>query len=98
MKGYSTDILRGSYRSSINVMKDVDEVTIIDPKVLSNFEPTEKSPAVRIVRRDLFGEIYIHAEPYEEGFYAFGGSYIKNHDLNRYPIALHDRDMSKENQ
>jgi len=33
MKGLTAEILRGSYTSSINVMKDSKQVTIIDDEI-----------------------------------------------------------------
>ena len=103
MKGLTAEILRGSYTSSINVMKDSKKVTIIDNALDGVFEATanEEAPAVRIVRRVLFGEEYIHAEPMAEGSYSAGGSFIYTSDsrvraISKYPIPLHDRDMSKE--
>ena len=101
MKGLTASIYRDDYSSSINVMGKVKKVTIIDRALPEIFEATEESPAVRIVRRNICGSEYIHAEPIEAGSYAFGGSYIacsdsRVRDINKYPIPLHDRDMSKE--
>lgn len=100
-KGLTADIYRGTYDSKINVMRGKKSVTIIDKSIDPIFEANEERPAVRIVRRTLNGSEYIHAEPFESGFYAFGGTYISCSDsrvkaLNKYPIPLHDRDMSKE--
>jgi hypothetical protein len=101
MKGLTATIYRGDYDSKINVMHGKKSVTIIDPKSDEIFEANEERPPVRIVRRQLSGGEYIHAEPFEPGFYAFGGTFITCSDsrvrsLNKYPIPLHDRDMSKE--
>lgn len=101
MKGLHANIYRSDYNCDINVMKDVKSVTIIDNMMPEIFEADEQHPAVRIVRRNLPDGLYIHAEPLEPGFYAFGGSYIACSDsriraINKYPIPLHDRDMSKE--
>jgi hypothetical protein len=101
MKGLTAEIYRGTYDSIINVMHGKKQVTIIDNQIAPVFEANEDSPPVRIVRRKLFGSDYIHAEPMEQGSYSFGGTYISCSDsrvkaLNKYPIPLHDRDMSKE--
>lgn len=101
MKGLTAGIYRAEYDSKINVMHGKKSVTIIDSEIAGIFEPNEDHPAVRIVRRNLSGGEYIHAEPMEPGWYAFGGTYIHCSDsrvnkLNKYPIPLHDRDMSKE--
>lgn len=100
-KGLTADIYRGTYDSKINVMRGKKSVTIIDKELPPIFEANEESPAVRIVRRQLQGGEYIHAEPLAPGWYAFGGTFITCSDsrikaLNKYPIPLHDRDMSKE--
>ena len=101
MKGLTAEILRGSYTSPINVMKDSKKVTIIDEALDGVFEASKEAPAVKIVRRVLCGEEYIHAEPIAEGSYSAGGSFIYTPDsrvraVSQYPIPLHDRDMSKE--
>lgn len=100
-KGLIASIYRAEYDSKINVMHGKKSVTIIDGQIDKIFEANEDSPAVRIVRRNIFGGEYIHAEPMEPGHYAFGGTYITCSDsrvkaLNEYPIPLHDRDMSIE--
>lgn len=102
MKGLILEIYRAKgYGCSINVLDKKDTVTLIDKDIPEIFEANEERPAVRIVRRVIYGTEYIHAEPFERGFYAFGGSYITTSDsrvktINKYPIPLHDRDMSKE--
>jgi hypothetical protein len=101
MKGLLANIFRDDYRSTLNVLKDVKRVTIIDKEIAELFAPSDNSPAVKIVRRNICGSEYIHAEPMEKGRYAFGGSYITSSDsrikaINKYPIPLHDRDMTKE--
>lgn len=102
-KGLHASIYRDSYNCPINVMDKQKGVTIIDSELknASIFEPDEKHPEVKIVRRKLFGSEYIHAEPAKKGSYASGGSFIYSCDsrfreLSKYPIPLHDRDMSKE--
>jgi len=100
-KGLTASIYRSDYDSKINVMYGKKSVTIIDDQISELFEPDENHPPVRIVRRQLAGGEYIHAEPMEPGYYAFGGSFIHCSDsrirsLNKYPIPLHDRDMTKE--
>ena len=94
-------IFRDDYRCEINVLKDAKKVVIIDDYVPKIFSPDIDMPAVRIVRRNLPDGPYIHAEPIEEGYYSFGGAFIYScgsdfRTLNKYPIPLHDRDMTKE--
>ena len=99
--GLPVYIFRDEYTSEINVLKDKKRCTIIDDNVCKLFEASERMPAVRIVRRVLFGKEYIHAEPYKKGHYSFGGAFIHSSDsrfseINKYPIPLHDRDMNLE--
>ena len=102
MKGLTASIYRDSdYKCPINVLDNKKSVTVIDPELAKIFEPSEDAPAVKLVRRNIFGKSYIHAEPIEPGFYAFGGSFVYTSDsrlreINAYPIPLHDRDMSNE--
>lgn len=100
-KGFTANIYRSQYDSYLNVLNGKNEVTIIDKELPAMNEPTDKAPAVRLVRRFIFGKDYIHAEPIKPGSYAFGGSFIftsdsRFRDINNYPIPLHDRDMSLE--
>ncbi len=73
-------------------------MTLIDANGPS--EPTEDYPAVKLVRRELFGMKYIHAEPVNQpsGMNGpmFGGTFIYScdsrfRDMCPYPIPLHDR-------
>ena len=74
-KGLIVNIYRDTYNCTINVFNDKKSVTIIDPAIAEIFEPSEDKPAVKIVRRNIYGRDYIHAEPIEPGFYAFGGGF-----------------------
>lgn len=101
IKGFHAEIYQASFVDSFSPIKEAKRVTIIDNAMPKMYEPNENCPAVRLVRRNIFGYEYIHAEPYERGFYAFGGRFIytsdsRFNDVNKYPIPLHDRDMSKE--
>lgn len=100
-KGFTAEIYRSQYRSTLNVLRNAKEVTIIDSEIPAMHSPTEDAPAVRIVRRKIQGRMYVHAEPFEPGCYAFGGSFIYTSDsrireLNDGAIPLHDRDMKLE--
>jgi hypothetical protein len=101
LKGLTANIYRDDYNSCINKMKGAKNVIIIDDTMPKIFNASEDYPAVRIVRRKIFGKDYIHAEPMEAGSYAFGGSFIYTSDsrfctLSNYPIPLHDRQMNLE--
>jgi hypothetical protein len=96
LKGLIAEIYRGTYDSKQNVMHGKQNVTIIDEQIDEIFTASEQAPPVRIVRRNINGTPYIHAEPIEKGCYQFGGTYITCSDsriraLNKYPIPLHDR-------
>lgn len=100
MKGFTCEIIKSRYHSpNEGLSSKASEVTIIDDAVPAMYEPSEKAPAVKLVRRTIGGRPYIHAEPIEEpgkGFNGWmdGGSYIDSSDSrfpNDYPIPLHDR-------
>lgn len=101
LKGFTASIYRDDYNCVINKMQGKKSVTIIDNDLPKMFEVSENYPAVRIVRRKLFGSEYIHMEPIELGSYAFGGSFVYSSDsrfsdISKYPIPLHDRQMNLE--
>lgn len=103
MKGFTAEIYRSQYNGGvINKLNGKKWVTVIDKELPAMNEPDEECPAVRLVRRDIFGKPYIHAEPIEPGSYAMGGSFIytcdsRLRDICPYPIPLHDRQMNLEN-
>jgi len=87
-------ILSDSYRAG--TLRECKEVTLLVEGGV--FEPDEHAPGVRLVRRNLFGREYLHAEPIADpppgqiGYMA-GGSFIWTSDgrfPNDYPISLHD--------
>ena len=101
MKGFQADIYHCGHTDSLSPMRDALSVTIIDEQLPAMHTPSDDSPAVKLVRRRLFGVDYIHAEPVTPGSYAFGGRFIYTCDsrfreLTRYPIPLHDRNMDLE--
>lgn len=101
LKGFTADIFRSNYDCIINKMQGKKRVTIIDPALPKMFEASDSHPGVKIVRRDLSNGIYLHMEPIEPGFYAFGWSFIYSSDsrfsdISKYPIPLHDRQMNLE--
>ena len=82
----------------------VDEVTLLPssdfPDVPQMYEPTEKAPAVAIVRRSIRGEEYLTAYPVVDGkideHRMASGVYLwccdsRFRDISPYPIPLHDR-------
>ena len=92
--------------SNHGISSKCKEVTLIDDDIPEMYEPTEKAPAVKLVRRTIRGSEYIHAEPVNRPDpgcvgWMMGGSYIhcsdsRIRDINQYPIPLHDRQEGKE--
>lgn len=100
--GLTAQVYRGKYESTngglTNRVNGVDEVTVLDDAINGPFEPNEKAPAVRLIRRMIGGTEYIHAVPFgfkdHEGM--FGGNFIYTSDSRlrnvcQYPIPVHDR-------
>jgi hypothetical protein len=108
MKGMMAYIYRDSMSDSSNngISSRYDKVVVVDSELPEIFEPTEDMPAVKLVRRVIGGDRYIHAEPLSwresddiKGM--FGGCYIMTSDSRfrkvcQYPIPLHDRGESQE--
>ena len=76
MKGFPVSIYSDGFIDGFSPIKEARRATVIDKDLPELFSVTPDAPALRIVRRNLFGEEYIHAEPYEPGSYAFGGRFI----------------------
>ena len=99
MKGFTVDVFRAEYFSSLNVIpQDAARVLLIGEDVPEINDSTGYN-VVKLVKRELNGEEYLHVEPIEPGSYAFGGSFIHSSDSRfptKYPIPVHDRDMNKE--
>jgi hypothetical protein len=101
MEGFKAEIYSTRAADSLSPIKDAKSVTVIDPELPAMYEPNEQRPGVRLVRRNIFGRPYIHAEPLDTGSWAFGGRFIYTCDsrlrgINPYPIPLHDRNMDLE--
>lgn len=78
----------------------VSAVTLVGEGVEGPFEPTERDPGVKLVRRWAgTPREYLHAEPLEAPpaghvGWMFGGNFIHTSDgrfPSRYPIPVHDR-------
>jgi hypothetical protein len=73
-------------------------VVVIGPGIPGLFEPTKDMPALYL--HDRGG--YMFAAPIKKsttGRYAMGGNFVSSCDSrfpNKYPIPIHDRDMSLE--
>jgi len=101
--GLICDIYRnGRDCSNGGISSRVRQVTLVDIGV-DVFEPKADRPAVKLVKRNLGGRVYLHAEPVEQpkglvGPIA-GGTFIYSCDSrfpSPYPIALHDRWETQE--
>ncbi len=65
-------------------------------------EAYDGEPVFTLVKRDLFGQEYLHVEPIKTEankgkWYMFGGNFCHTSDSrfpNRYPLAIHDRTES----
>lgn len=97
--GLHCSIFRSNYRSDLNLLDKFDNVTLVEAK--GPFDPSEKYPAVKLVRRMIGGKEYVHAEPADKPpgkWLMHGGSFISTSDSrfgecvgHSYPVPLHDR-------
>jgi len=68
------------------------------------FTPDDMTPALKIVKRFLFGRDYYHLEPIDpcpsnQVGYMFGGNFAYSSDSrfpNDYPLPIHDRSETQE--
>jgi hypothetical protein len=84
------------------VSSKATEALLIGDGVSGPFEESSERPTLKLVRRNLFGREYLHAEPIDPptgvGWMA-GGNFIWTSDSrfpNDYPIAVHDRQESQD--
>ena len=103
MKGISCEIYNWSLGncSAGGISSRVKSVVLID--AAGPVEPSPDSPAVKLVRRNIGGREYVHAEPVEEcpanACRMAGGTFIYSCDSRfgeavrngGYPVSLHDR-------
>lgn len=70
------------------------------------FEEDECRPTMKIVRRTIGGNEYIHVQPIGKGragtdSYMFGGNFLYSCDsrfglVSKYPVPIHDRQETNE--
>lgn len=105
-KGLMVKILRSEHDSTNNgITSRFNRFILVDSEVSGPFEPDQKTPALRLVRRTIANKPYIHAEPLApvppgHVGYMFGGNFIFTSDSrfpSSYPIPVHDR-MDTEEQ
>ena len=83
------------------VTSKFDDFVLVGPGIDEIFLATETRPALKIVRRNIGGKEYVHAEPLtpcpkNHVGYMFGGNFVTSCDsrvqaINEYPIPVHDR-------
>ena len=66
------------------------------------FEPSKEHPEIKLVKRNISGKDFLHAEPVEKPTrvgWMSGGTFVWTPDgrfPNDYPISLHDRQETPE--
>lgn len=83
------------------ITSKVSRIILVDDSIEGPFKVQEGETYLVLIRRTLFGRVYIHAEPRVngkelkgDGFGMFGGNFIYSSDSrfpNDYPIGVHDR-------
>lgn len=75
---------------------------------IAELRSTAKLPILKVVRRNIGGKPYLHAEPLDRpgkgsiGSWMFGGNYVTTSDSRyrewvcEYPISVHDRTETPE--
>jgi hypothetical protein len=112
LKGLTVDVLRSGKLLTPGTMKvdnftnggvtsRVNECVLVDPAIDEIFDATADRPALKIVRRNIGGRLYVHAEPIAPCpsnmiGYMFGGNFVTSSDsrinaICPYPIPVHDR-------
>lgn len=95
MKGLLIEIYHSRFDATNGgVTATAQEAILVGPGIPGLFEAGEDRPALRLVERVLFGEVYRHLEPVEPGQYMFGGNIAYSSDSrfpSRYPLKVHDR-------
>ena len=99
--GMTFNIYRSDFKDSYSFYKGKDRVIVVDKRLPEIFEVQEGETPVIIKTKDVFGDPYTYAEPDKKGSWAASGSFIwtsdsRGRNIAKYPIPLHDRDMSME--
>lgn len=103
-KGLICEVYRGEHDCTLNGIssKNNDVLLMFEEPEAQVFEESDNRPTLKIVRRNLFGREYIHAEPIGTGraghnSYMMGGNFLFSSDsrfsklVSPYPIPIHDR-------
>ena len=102
MTAYIFKSSMGSFDAGANFSSKYDKVMLVPspdfPNVPEIFDVTPDCPAVAMVKRSIFGKVYLTAYPVVGGEIdrgrASGGCYIESSDSRfpaEYPVPLHDR-------
>ena len=102
-KGLSVNIFRSEYNCVLNKLHDKKTACILG--IDAPFAPSKDYPALKLIKRNLFGKEYLHLEPAEVEpgeWFSFGGSFAYCSDsrfceVSKYPLPIHDRRMNLEN-
>jgi hypothetical protein len=105
-KGLIVDVLReapnplfpNADTTNGGVSRKYNSFVLVGEGVPEVFEERKDLPALKLVKRNFGGRIYLHAEPFEkpEGHVGpmSGGNFVYSCDSrfpNDYPISIHDR-------
>lgn len=99
MKGLLVFVLRSTTDcTNKGVSSRVDQFVLTGPGIPEIFDPSPKSPELRLVRRNIGNEEYLHAEPVKRptgmAGPTAGGNFCYTSDSRfplNYPISIHDR-------
>lgn len=106
MKGLIVSILKNNYLGDCTangVTSKVDSIILVGEGVEGPFEPKKDVPYLQLVKQNLWGEDYLHAIPMLNGEKInagknsmMGGHFVYSsdsrfHQVNPYPIPVHDR-------
>lgn len=103
LKGYFVHVLKSPYDSKMNIMPTNEKIILVtDGKKGDSFSVMSDEPYLQLVKRNLFGKEYIHAEPvnfkntkFKQKM--FGGNFVWSSDsrfrddVSELPVPLHDR-------
>lgn len=100
-KGMKAQVLKSEYESTLNgVSSKHTHLILIGENICKNYEGNkDNSNVLKLVKRQLFGSEYLHAEPINKPSNTvgamFGGNYLNAVGSMfggiQYPIAIHDR-------
>jgi len=105
IKGMLVFVLKGdSDCTNGGITSKVNKVILVGEGIPEVFTVGEDDVYLKLVKRNLFGSEYIHAEPVgqtkSDVGYMSGGNFIYSCDsrfrehVNKYPIPVHDRSES----